>query len=294
MILSRHVLYFISLGIFWGLSPSLYRFMGEARVPVSHIIVYTGIAVGLALWAVAWSVRGRIDVSRQVVAFGLGCAILMNFPFGLGLLFARHVPATELALIMSTAPIFNYLVALLTRRENAIPRRLMAIGVGFLSSAILILSRQGMLSGEVSWWVIAAFSGPIMYTGYNWFAARYWPEGRDIMSVGAAESVWSGLTALPLLLIFAPPWHPEIPGVFAYWSVAVASIMWIVERIAFFTLIRDKGAVYTIQAVYVATPAAVLWAILFFGGGADIWLWASLGLLMLALWLNNSGRAATA
>ena len=41
--------------------------------------------------------------------------------------------------------------------------------------------------------------------------------------------------------------------------------MWIIERIAFFTLIREKGAVYTIQAIYVSTPAAVLWAILIFG-----------------------------
>jgi hypothetical protein len=71
----------------------------------------------------------------------------------------------------------------------------------------------------------------------------------------------------------------------------VAGILWIIERIAFFTLIRDKGAVYTIQAVYVSTPAAVLFAIFFYGGGADIWLWISLAILMLALWLNNTGSA---
>jgi hypothetical protein len=56
-------------------------------------------------------------------------------------------------------------------------------------------------------------------------------------------------------------------------------------------LIRDKGAVYTLQAVYVSTPAAVLFAIFFYGGGADIWLWISLSILMLALWLNNTGSA---
>jgi hypothetical protein len=39
-----------------------------------------------------------------------------------------------------------------------------------------------------------------------------------------------------------------------------------------FTLIRDKGAVYTVQATYVATPAAVAIAALFFGGASDLWL----------------------
>jgi drug/metabolite transporter (DMT)-like permease len=287
--MTRHFAYFIALGLFWGLSPSLYRLWGEAGVPVSHIIVYTGLGVGVALAAVARVTAGRLDCSRQVALYGLGCAVLMNIPFAAGLFFARHVPTTELALIMSTAPFFNYAAALLTGRENAAPRRLVAVATGFLSSAVLIVSREGTTSGQISWWTIAAFSGPIGYTAYNWFAARYWPRGADTMSVGAAESIWSAITVAPLFFLLDPPWSIETPGAFAYWSVLAATIMWIVERIAFFTLIRDKGAVYTIQAVYLATPAAVIFAAIFFGGGSDVWLWVSLVILMLALWLNNSG-----
>ncbi|MBI3671841.1 MAG: DMT family transporter [Rhizobiales bacterium] len=289
--MNRHIAYFIVLGLFWGLSPSLYRAMGEAAVPVSHIIAYSGVGVGLALAAAARLTAGRVDLSRPILLYGLGCALLMNVPFGAGLFFARHVPTIELALIMSTAPFFNYVVALVTGRENAAPRRLVAVAAGFLSSVVLILSRQGTLSGQVSWWMVAAFSSPIMYTAYNWFAARYWPARADIMSVGAAESIWSAATVLPIVAIAAPPWSPATPAIFAYWSVLAATLMWIAERIAFFTLIRDKGAVYTIQAVYVATPAAVIFAAVFYGGGSDPWLWLSLAILMVALWLNNSGSS---
>jgi len=168
---------------------------------------------------------------------------------------------------------------------------LLAVAAGFISSAVLILSREGMLSGQISWWTLAAFSAPILYTAYNWFAAHFWPKDRDVFSIGTSESFWSGLVAVPALLYFEPPWGPETPPLFAYWTVLVAGILWIIERIAFFTLIRDKGAVYTIQAVYISTPAAVLFAILFYGGGADVWLWVSLGILMIALWLNNSGSS---
>lgn len=287
----RHILYFLALGLFWGLSPSLYKVMGEARVPVTHIIVYTGLGVGLALGLVALAMTGRLDLRREVVVYGLICAALMNLPFGLGLLFARHVPPTELAIIMSLAPFCNYLVALLTGRDNPVPRKLLAIAVGFASSAILILSREGTMSGRLSWWMIASFSGPIMYTAYNWYAAANWPKDAGTISVGAVESVASGLIVLPLLLAVAPPWAADIPAMLAYWSVLAATIMWIAERIAFFTLIRDKGAVYTIQAIYLATPAAVIFAAIFFGGASDIWLWLSLSILMVALWLNNSGAA---
>lgn len=293
MIISRHFLYFIFLGVFWGLSQSLYKEMALLGVPPSHVIVYTGIGVGLGLMLAAWSSNTAMTFNRTTVLFGLGCSILMNVPFGAGLYLIRHVPATEMAIIVSTAPLFNYTIALLTRRENAVPRRLLAVVAGFLSSAVLILSREGMLSGNISWWTILAFTVPLLYTAYNWFAAHYWPKEADVFSIGALESFWSAIVVVPFMLYYEAPWSNVTPQLFAYWTVLVAGVMWIIERIAFFTLIRDKGAVYTIQAVYISTPAAVVFAILFYGGGADLWLWVSLAILMLALWLNNSGTSLT-
>ncbi len=287
----RHLAYFLSLGLFWGISPTLYRHWGVLGVPVSHVIFLTGMGVGVAL-AVICQLRG-IDWwgGKRLQLFGLGCAVLMNIPFGLGLVFARHVPPTELALIISTAPIVNYLVALVTGRENAAGRRLLAILLGFLSTAILVVTREGMLSGEVSWWLIAAFSLPVLYSAYNWFAATWWPPRAHAMAAGVAESVWSGLVALPFLLLLAPPWSAEQLGAPAYWTVLFACGMWILERIAFFTLIQEKGAVFTIQAVYLSTPAAVVIALSFYGG-ADVWLFVALAVLMGALYLNNTGSAA--
>jgi len=287
----RHFSLFLALGLFWGVSPSLYRHWGVLGMPVSHVIALTGFGVGVAL-ALICHLRGIDWIGgRRLQLFGLGCAILMNIPFGLGLFFARHVPPTELALIISTSPVVNYLVALATGRENAAPRRLLAIVLGFLSTAILVVTREGMLSGEVSWWLIAAFSLPVLYSAYNWFAAIWWPPRAHAMAAGVAESFWSGVVALPFLLLLAAPWSAEQLPPAAYWTVLIAGGMWTLERIAFFTLIQEKGAVFTIQAVYLSTPAAVVIALAFYGG-ADVWLFVSLAVLMGALYLNNTGSAA--
>ena len=288
---ARHLSLFLILGLFWGMSPSLYRHWGEIGMPISHVILLTGFGVGVVLAAIC-HVRG-IDwwVGLRLQFFGLGCAILMNVPFAFGLYLARHVPPTELALIISTAPIINYVVALVTGRENAAGRRLAAILLGFLSTVILVLTRKGMLTGDFSWWLIAAFSLPLLYSVYNWFAALWWPKDVHPMAAGVAESFWSGIVSLPFFLLFAPPWSAEQLAPFAYWTVIFACGMWIMERIAYFTLIHEKGAVFTLQAVYLSTPAAVLIALAFYGG-ADLWLFVALAILMWALYLNNTGSAA--
>ena len=114
------------------------------------------------------------------------------------------------------------------------------------------------------------------------------------MKVGAAESMWSGIFMVPVIMFVAPFGAEGSPPLLSYWILGAAIIMWVVERIAYFTLIRDKGAVYTVQATYVATPAAVVIAAVIFGGTQDLWLWVSLALLMVALYLNNTGRTAAA
>ncbi len=285
----RHVIYFISLGLFWGVSTSLYRYWGEAGVPATHIIAYSGAGIALVMGLVARRIEGAFGWTWPIQRYALICAALMNVPFTWSLTLARHVPTAELALVFSMAPLISFLVGAVSGRDMLTARRTVAISIGFAASAILIISRQGMVSGEVSWWLLASFINPLLWASYNWFAQVNWPKSATTLSVGAAESLWSGILVLPFMLYFNPPWETAYSGSWAVWSIIAATLMWVVERISFFTLIRERGAAYTSQAVYLATPASVLLAMFFFGGGSDYWLWVSLALLMVALYLNNSG-----
>ena len=286
----RHFSYFILLGLFWGISPALYKHLANVGMPLSHTIFITGAGVGGLMWLLSTWKSGSWKMSMPVVKYGAACAFLMNVPFAINLYLAAYVPPTELSIIITTSPFFSYLLALVTGWEAATPRRLLAIAAGFTSTLVLILSREGMLQGQISWWLVASLLVPILYTFYNAFAGRAWPKGADTTEVGAAESLFSGLFAFPAVLIFAPFAAANAPALPAYWIMLPLIVMWVVERVAYFVLIRDKGAVYTVQATYVSTPAAVVIAAVFFGGVQDVWLWVSLALLMVALYLNNTGR----
>ncbi len=285
----RHILYFIALGTFWGVSPSLYKYWGESGVPVSHVICYTGLGLAVFLFCVARLWEGDWGWSPAILKYGLVCATLMNVPFAWSLTLARHVPAPELALVFSISPIISFLVGALTGRDPLTRRRVIAILFGFAASSLLVLTRDGMVSGAVSWWLLASFINPLLWATYNWYAQQNWPKDGTTFSVGAAESLLSGLLALPFVLVLSPPWSTAYSGPVVWWSLVFATGMWVAERISFFTLIREKGASYTSQAVYLSSPAAVFIAMYFFGGAGDPWLWAALALIMVALYLNNSG-----
>jgi drug/metabolite transporter (DMT)-like permease len=289
----RHLSYFIALGLFWGLSPSLYKHLSDVGMPLSHTIAVTGLGVGLAMYVIAGVRSGQWWIGGAIHRYGAICAFLMNLPFGLNLFLAGHVPPTELAIIITLSPLFNYALALVTGWENAALRRLLAIAAGLLSTLVLILTRGDIATEGVSWWLISALAIPLLYCGYNTYAALCWPRNANTLQAGAVESFWSGILAVPAMIWVAAQSGDYGPAASHYWILVSACVMWIVERISYFTLISEKGAVYTVQATYVATPAAVVIAALFFGGANDIWLWLSLALLMVALYLNNSGRPAT-
>lgn len=261
-------------------------------MPVSHILVFTGFGLAVFLGALARWRHGRLSWNRDVLTYSLVCAVLMNVPFSLSLEFARHVPAAELALVWSLSPLINFAVGAISGKEPLTARRTFAILLGFGACVALVLTREGGAGGKVSWWLIASVINPLLYAAYNWYANRHWPRGGTTFSIGAAESLWTGVLGLPFMLALAPPWDFTYSA-FAYGTIAVATLMWVAERISYFTLIRETGASYTAQAVYLSAPAAVIFGVIFFGGVGDIWLWVALAVLMLALWLNNSGPAAT-
>ena len=277
--------------MFWAVSPSVYKHLADVRMPVSHSVVMSGLAVGTIMLFIVILRSGFRSIDKRIVAYGFGCALLMNIPFGLQLTMAGHVPATELSIVITLSPFFAFLVASVMNHERPTGRKLVAISLGFLSTLVLILSRQGTLSGQISWPLIISLLIPLLYSVYNTFAARAWPKGADTIQAGAFESLWSGLIALPFLLWFAPLTSPSTPALYDYWALGALSLMWVVERLVYFTLITERGAVYTVQATYVSTPAAVVIAAVFFGGATDYWLWVSLALLMVALYLNNTGAA---
>ena len=278
----------LGLGGFWALSPIVYRFLGEAGVPIVHVIFLTGLGLGLGLGACHLLKGGGKILRWPNIRFGLGLGVLMNSGFALGLYFAPRVPVSLLTLIVATSPLSTYGVSLLLGRERPDTARIAALTLGFAACALVIFTRGAAAAGGFSWLALAAFSIPLTYTAYNLFSGIWWPQGTSPLAAGVSESWASAALFLPLLAFYPPSAAPQT--LWAYGLLAAAIALWLVERLAYFSLIKSVGPVRTVQAVYVATPAGMLLAAWVFNEVIDMWMWASLILVLVSLWLNRFER----
>jgi drug/metabolite transporter (DMT)-like permease len=284
----RQILFVLGLGMFWAASPVLNKLAGLAGVPVAYIVVASGFGVGLTLLALHWLSQTGLRLGSRELLFGLGCGILTNIPFVLGLNAIRHVPVAVMAVVTSTSPLWTYALALILGRERLSAFRLAALVVGLGSSLALILTRPGAGLGGVDGWMVVTLGLPVLWGVYNNFTSAAWPAGMPALTGGMVESFASGLLGLPLLLVLEQPAAGAVAMRSAgYWLLLAMILMWVLERICFFNMIKGLGPVTTVLATYVATPAAVLLGVLLFAETPDAWLWLSLGLLAAALWLNN-------
>lgn len=282
------IMFVLGLGTFWGASPALNKMLGLAGVPVAHILVAAGFGVGLGLMLLQRLGGGRLRIGKPELFYGLGCGLLLNLPWGLSLTAIRHVPVTLSAVIVSTSPLWTYALALALGRESFSPLRLAALVTGLASSATVIVTRPGASLVGLDGWVLASLALPLLYAAYNVFTSVAWPKDMEPLTAGIAESFASALLALPIALWFAPP-SAEGVGINATGYLLLLAMigMWVLERVCYFSMIRQLGPVSTVQAVYVSTPASVVFGLALFGETSDAWIWLGLALLMAALWLNN-------
>jgi drug/metabolite transporter (DMT)-like permease len=107
----------------------------------------------------------------------------------------QYLQLSETITIMFVAPLIVALAAGPILGEWVGPRRLIAIGVGFIG--VLIVTRPGM--GSMHWAALLTLAGAFCYAFYSILTRILAAHDRS-----ATTMVWSGLAGVILLLPFAP------------------------------------------------------------------------------------------
>ena len=274
------------MGILWGLSFSLAKMATEGGahpIGINYWVCLIGAAV---LISGSFILRRPLPLRRDVLIVCTVCGVLGSVIPGTAYFYAAsRLSPGVLSITIATVPLMTFLAAAVLGVERVSTTRLLGVFLGVLSIALLIGPSTSLPDRSAVPWVLLAVSSALCYTAENLFVAIRMPADVNIYTIVGGMFLAATIIMTPLVVItgtFEPlPW----PWGRSEWAILGMAAITVSAYGLFLYLIRYAGPVFASQTAYVVTLSGVLWGIMIFDDEHSLWVWLSLGVMMLALTL---------
>lgn len=197
---------------------------------------------------------------------------------------APYLSGGVLSIIMSSAPLFTFLIALSLGTDSFALRRILGLICGMLGIVMLFGPQAALtgtgVSGGVSMLVIGlALLAPLGYASESNFVAR-----ADLADMGpirllAGSSIVASLVSLPVAIGTGqfisplPPWGaPEL-------AILASAIIHGTTYASYVWLNRRAGPTFASQSAYLVTGFGVIWSMLLLGESYGGMFWAAFAMM---------------
>ncbi len=286
--LGLSLLMLVSLGTLWGGITAMAKFVALAGVPALGYAFWQTVGAGIIL-LLASLLRGRpppmsrAHLRHYLVIGAIGSAIpTTNLFYALS-----NLSAGLVALVITTVPLFTYLLSLSVRLEGFDWRRAAGICLGFAGALLVLLPKGSLPSSEMIPFVVLAFLSPFFYSLNSVYAMKFHPPQMDSLHAATGMMVASSLMLLPASLAtgtFHPLWRD-----FALVDGLILLHMFLAALTfhMYFVLLRRTGPVYFSQVAFIVTLVAVGLGVVLFDERHSLWIWAALALVFAGVALVN-------
>ena len=286
--LGLSLLMLLTLGILWGGITAMAKFVTIAGVPALGYAFWQTSGAGLILLVVCLA-RGRppplgwMHLRHYLVIGATGSAIpTANLFYALS-----NLPTGIVALVITTVPLFTYLLSLAVRLEGFDWRRAFGIGLGLIGALLILLPKGSLPSPDLIPFVALAFVSPFFYSINSVYAIKFHPPKMDSLHAATGMMLASSLMLLPAAFAtgtFHPMWRD-----FAFVDGLILAHM-VLAALTFhlyFVLLRRAGPVYFSQVAFIVTINAVMWGMILFDERHSLWIWLALALVFAGVALVN-------
>jgi len=266
----------VLLGTNWGSAFSLAKIGAMSGIPAVGYGLWLALGAGLVLLALCAYRRELPPITRIHLRYYLICGITgAAFPMVNMVLVLQHLPVGIMAILVTTAPIFTWLLSQLFRIEPFDRMRLAGVAVGLLGTLILLVPRASLPDPEVATWALVGVLTPLSYAGSNIYAGVHRPGGVNSLGLAATMQLAAVVGLIPIAWLwgaFHPLWPPFHAGEYALFGhMAVAAI----GSILYFEVMRMAGPVFLSQVGYVVTVTGMLWGMALFGERHSPLIWVA-------------------
>jgi drug/metabolite transporter (DMT)-like permease len=202
----------------------------------------------------------NLEWRRHVRFYLIAGTMIIALPFTLYAFAAMHAPASLLAIVNSTAPIFGLLWSAAFGDERITLRKAAGMAAGF-AGVVAIAQPSGIEAGTHFGWAIAAVLVACASYGSTGVLMKRVARGASPLGMAAGNQLAAALVVLPLLP-FLPPAGESTPLVIAN-LLALALLASGLAFVLYFRLIADIGATRALTVTYLIPLFGVLWGWLF-------------------------------
>lgn len=282
----------ILMGAGWGMS-----------VPLSKIAVSTGHQpLGLIFWQLfvvvtvlgaICAVRGKpVRMARPywrlLIMVALTGAVLPDIFFYLS---AAQLPAGVMSIIISSVPMFSLPIALAMGNETFAWRRVLGLCIGLSGIFILIGPEASLPDRAMAVFVPVALLAPLLYATEGNLVARWGTQGLDSVQVILGASIFGMVLTFPMALLSGQWINPLVTFGVPELALIGAATLHALTYAAYVWMVGRAGSVFTAQTSYLVTGFGVVWSILLLGERYSGFVWASLALMLMGMFLVQPRRS---
>ncbi len=294
--MSRHRFfpYFLILvaGLIWGATFSLALMSTAEGAHPLAISAWQVVITSLFLVVLCLLAGVPVFRLRHIRYYALIAVIGITAPNLAYYYAAPYLSAGILSITVSTVPLLTYGIMLLLHYESVLFKRVFGIVLGMVAVLLLVLPDQGLESDDANVWILLALLSSVMYSVENVYISEGVDHSIDVREILSGSNIIAIALQFPLAFYLgvAEPvnWLVTVPGM-ALAGIALGSSM---AYSMFFYTIKTAGPVFASQCAYVVTLSGVFWGIVIFGEEHSLWVWSSVAVLMVGLFLVTPNKSA--
>ncbi len=285
----------VILGALWSLAPSAGKYAVTHGVPPIGMVFWQTFIAGTTLLAICliWKIPIGLD-RKHLRYYAVMGSVGIALPNSNMAFVMRDLPAGLMSVLIVTAPLITYIIALAVRMENFRAMRAGGVLLGFAGVGVLVFPKGSLPSPDLVPIALLAIATPTLWAVCNVFAEAGRPKKTNNISLAMGTMYVAAATSL-MMALATGSFHPIWDGFESADAVIVGfGMVTVATFVLFYTVVSLAGAVYLAQVGYITVITGVGWGALFFGERPSVWLWLAVLLVFCGVGLVNFSRGRKA
>ena len=278
--------FLVVMGAGWGITQ-----------PFTKIAVSTGYGhFGLVLWqmVIGAALMGTVCALRRV-ALPLNVAALRLYlilamigtvlPNSISYQAAVHLPAGIMSLLISTVPMFAFVIALMLGNDHFRWRRVFGLIFGLVGVLLIVAPAVDLGQDIPAGWAAIYIITALFYAFEGNYVNKWGTLNLDPFQVMFGASMVGVIIVAPLTFATGQFILPTVPFPKAQLALIAGSVVHVLVYASYVWLVGRAGAVFAVQVSYMVTGFGLLWANLILGEAYAPTIWLALAAMFVGMYL---------